>query len=315
LNEEEFLVKLPTYVLVTSARDEARFIESTIQSVVAQTVRPLKWVIVSDGSTDGTDEIVSRYAVAHEWIELLRMPERKERHFAGKAYAFDAGKVRADGLAYDVIASLDADITFERDYFSFLLEKLAVDPMLGVVGTPYVETSGESFDYRFTSLDHVSGACQVFRRECFESIGGYLPVKVGTIDCIAVITARMKGWKTQTFTEKVCQHHRKVGTAECGPVKANFTTGVMDYAMGNHPIWQLFRIAYQMTRKPLVLRGLALGIGYLWALLRHAKRPVTREFVEFHQREQMRRLKEKVIGRTQSRERQVLSPAEAREGR
>src|SRR5664280_1264032 len=137
------------------------------------------------------------------------------------------------------------------------------DPMLGVVGTPYVERSGESFDYKFTSLDHVSGACQMFRRECYEAIGGYLPVKVGAIDCIAVITARMKGWKTRTFTEKVCQHHRKVGTAQNGPIEDNFTTGVMDYAMGNHPVWQLFRTAYQMTRKPLVLRGLALGTGYL----------------------------------------------------
>jgi glycosyltransferase involved in cell wall biosynthesis len=308
-------VKLLSYVLVTPARNEAQFIESTIKSVVAQKVCPLKWVIVSDGSTDGTDEIVSRYAVAHEWIELLRMPERKERHFAGKVYAFDAGKVRAGGLAYDVIASLDADITFESDYFSFLLEKLAMDPMLGVVGTPYVERSGESFDYKFTSLDHVSGACQMFRRECYEAIGGYLPVKVGAIDCIAVITARMKGWKTRTFTEKVCQHHRKVGTAQNGPIEANFTTGVMDYAMGNHPVWQLFRTAYQMTRKPLVLRGLALGTGYLWAFIRHAKRPVTREFVGFHRREQMQRLRVRFTGKPLPDDTRVLSRTEAREAR
>jgi len=130
------VLKLPTYVLVTPARNEAQFIESTIQSVVAQTARPIKWVIVSDGSTDGTDEIVSRYAVAHEWIELLRMPERKERHFAGKAFAFSAGKTRVDDVPYEVIANLDADITFEKDYFAFLLGKLAGDPLLGVVGTP-----------------------------------------------------------------------------------------------------------------------------------------------------------------------------------
>ena len=309
------MLKLPSYVLVTPARNETQFIESTIKSVVAQTVRPLKWVIVSDGSTDGTDEIVSRYAAAYEWIELLRMPERKERHFAGKAYAFDAGKVRVGGLSYDVIASLDADITFESDYFSFLLEKLVADPMLGVVGTPYVETSGESFDYNFTSLDHVSGACQAFRRECYEAIGGYLPVKVGTIDCIAVITARMKGWKTRTFTGKVCQHHRKVGTAQCGPVRANFTTGVMDYAMGNHPLWQLFRTAYQMSRKPFLTRGLALGAGYLWASLRRAERPVSREFVVFHRREQMQRLKDKVAGKARRGNKRVLSRTEARESR
>jgi glycosyltransferase involved in cell wall biosynthesis len=300
------VLKLPTYVLVTPARNEAQFIESTIQSVVAQTARPIKWVIVSDGSTDGTDEIVSRYAVAHEWIELLRMPERKERHFAGKAFAFSAGKTRVDDVPYEVIANLDADITFEKDYFAFLLGKLAGDPLLGVVGTPYVEKSGETFDYKFTSLDHVSGACQVFRRECYEGIGGYVPVKVGTIDCIAVITARMKGWKTRTFTNKVCHHHRKVGTAQRGVMKASFYTGVMDYAMGNHPLWQLFRTLYQTTKRPVIVRGVALGVGYLWALLRRGERPVSREFITFHRREQMERLRNKVTGKVMSGDSSIL---------
>ena len=300
------MLKLPTYVLVTPARNEAQFIESTIQSVVAQTARPIKWVIVSDGSTDGTDEIVSRYAVAHEWIELLRMPERKERHFAGKAFAFSAGKTRVDDVPYEVIANLDADITFEKDYFAFLLGKLAGDPLLGVVGTPYVEKSGETFDYKFTSLDHVSGACQVFRRECYEGIGGYVPVKVGTIDCIAVITARMKGWKTRTFTNKVCHHHRTVGTAQRGVMKASFYTGVMDYAMGNHPLWQLFRTLYQTTKRPVIVRGVALGVGYLWALLRRGERPVSREFITFHRREQMERLRNKVTGKVMSGDSSIL---------
>jgi poly-beta-1,6-N-acetyl-D-glucosamine synthase len=286
--------KLPSYVLVTPARNEAQFIESTIQSVVAQTVRPLKWVIVSDGSTDGTDEIVTRYAVAHEWIELLRMTERKERHFAGKVFAFNAGKARMGGVDYEVIASLDADITFEKDYFEYLLGKLAADPLLGIVGTPYVEKTGESFDYKFTNIDHVSGACQVFRRGCYEGIGGYVPVKVGTIDCIAVITARMRGWKTRTFTDKVSHHHRKTGTAQRGPLKANYYTGVMDYAMGNHPLWQLFRVAYQMSLKPYLMRGLALGAGYAVASLKHGERPVSSELIAFHRHEQMERLKSKI---------------------
>src|ERR1022692_4139098 len=119
------MLKLPTYVLITPARNEAQFIALTIKSVVAQTVLPLKWVIVSDGSTDGTDDIVNRYIAEHEWIELVRMPERKERHFAGKVYAFNAGRDRMKDLPYEVIVSLDADVTFESDYFSFLLEKLA----------------------------------------------------------------------------------------------------------------------------------------------------------------------------------------------
>jgi hypothetical protein len=307
------VLKLPSYVLVTPARNEVQFIELTIQSVVAQTVRPLKWVIVSDGSTDGTDEIVSQYAAQHNWIELLRMPERKERHFAGKAYAFNAGKARVDGLPYDVIANLDADITFDKDYFSYLLEKLVADTMLGVVGTPYIEAAREGYDYRFVSIEHVSGACQVFRRECYEAIGGYAPVKVGTIDCIAVITARMKGWKTRTFTEKVCMHHRKVGTAQSSPTRAHFNTGLMDYAMGNHPLWQLFRVAYQITKKPYLLRGLAIGTGYLSASLRQLDRPVSGELMKFHRREQMQRLKKQFIRNTASVNNTAITRAEVHE--
>jgi len=278
------------YVVITPARNEAAFIEKTIQSVAAQTVRPAKWVIVSDGSTDGTDEIVRKYAANAPWLELIRMPERRERDFAGKVYAFNAGYARMAGLKYDVIVSLDADISFEPDYFSLLLEKLSSDPELGVVGTPFQETSGQVYDYRFVSVDHVSGACQVFRRECFEQIGGYLPVVGGSIDHIAVITARMKGWRTRTFTEKVCLHHRVMGTAGRGLMKSRFKLGVKDYSIGNHPLWELFRTARQMSLPPILIGGLALGTGYLWASIRQFPRPVSPELVAFHRREQMQRL-------------------------
>lgn len=290
------------YVLVTPARNEARYIELTIQSVVAQTARPKRWVIVSDGSTDATDDIVKKYATEHEWIQLVRMPERRERHFAGKVHAFNAGHARVKDLDYEVIASLDADITFDKDYFCFLLDKLAADPTLGLVGTPFRGTSNESYDYRFVSIDHVSGACQVFRRECFESIGGYVPVKGGAIDNIAVITARMKGWKTRTFTEKVCLHHRPMGTAQHGAILARFNHGVKDYAIGNHPAWELFRVIFQMTKKPFLLGGLTLGAGYMWALVRRPERPVSHELMAFHRREQMQRLKRFFMRRISSSE-------------
>src|SRR5271157_5677714 len=148
---------LPTYVLITPARNEAEFIEKTIQSVISQTILPLRWVIVSDGSTDGTDDIVTKYAADQPWIELVRMPERRERHFVGKVHAFNAGFARVKDLSYDVIGNLDADITFDDRYFDFLLNKFAENPCLGVAGTPFEEESGH-YDYRFTSITHVSGA-------------------------------------------------------------------------------------------------------------------------------------------------------------
>src|SRR5881409_3870510 len=115
---------LPSCVLITPARNEARFIELTIKSMVMQTVRPMKWIIVSDGSTDGTDEIVRKYIADHDWIELVRVPERRERSFAGKVYAFNAGHAKVYDLDYEIIGNLDADISFdENDYLATLLSK------------------------------------------------------------------------------------------------------------------------------------------------------------------------------------------------
>src|SRR4029077_2863325 len=283
------MTSLPTYVLITPARNEAQFIEGTIESVVAQTVRPLKWIIVSDGSTDGTDELVRKYTTHFPWIELVQMPERSERHFVGKVYAFNAGYARTQDVEYYVIASLDADVSFSAEYFEFLLQKLAEDPTLGLVGTPFKEGSNQTYDYRFTSIEHVSGACQVFRRQCFEDIGVYVPIKNG-IDHIAVVTARMRGWKTRTFPEKHCFHHRAMGTAQGGTLTARFRLGANDYAIGNHPLWETFRTLYQMSKKPYLIGGLAILSGYLWATIRRPGRPVSRELVSFCRGEQLQRL-------------------------
>lgn len=285
------MMTLPKYVLITPARNEAEFIELTIKSMVSQTVRPEKWVIVSDGSTDGTDDIVGKYAANHPWIELVRMPERRERHFAGKVHAFNAGYARVKDLPYDVIGNLDGDLSFDEEYFAFLLGKLVEDPKLGLVGTPFKGDAGPVYDYRYVSIEHVSGACQLFRRECFEQVGGYVPVKGGGVDHIAVITARMKGWKTRTFTEKVVLHHREIGTAQHGTLRARFRTGAQDYALGSHVIWELSRTVYQLGKRPFVIGGLMLLAGYLWSLVRRVKRPVSPDLVQFRRREQMQRLK------------------------
>ena len=285
------MLTLPKYIVITPARNEEEFIELTLKAVVSQIIRPLKWVIVSDGSTDGTNDIVRTYAAANPWIELLQMPERKGRDFAGKVHAFNSGYRKVGEIEYEVIVSLDADISFEEDYFSYLLTRLAEDPELGLIGTPFRERSGQTYDYRYVSIEHVSGACQVFRRECFQAIGGYLPVKGGLIDRIAVISARMKGWKTRTFTERSCYHHRAMGTAQHGRMLAKFKDGAKDYAIGNHPAWELFRSAYQITRRPFVVGGIALGAGYVWSAIRGVQRPVTTDLIKFHRREQMQRLR------------------------
>jgi len=284
-----------SYVLITPARNEEAYIEKTIQSVISQTILPKKWVVVSDGSTDSTDEIVNRYIAGNNWIELIRMPEHRSRQFAAKVNCFNAGYQRVKDLEYDIIVNLDADISFEKDYLEFLLNKFAEMPELGVAGTPFVEDSFEyykhTYDHRFANLEHVSGACQMFRRECFETIGGYTPIKGGGIDWAAVTTARMKGWKTKTFLEKTCFHQRKLGTGNNNPLVARFKHGYKDYYLGGHPLWELFRSFFQITTKPYITGGLFIFCGYAWAYLSRTERPLSQELMTFHRDEQMRRLK------------------------
>jgi glycosyltransferase involved in cell wall biosynthesis len=283
------------YVLVTPARNEENYIGNTIRAVVAQTVRPLRWVIVSDGSTDRTDEIIEAAAAQYEWIEYLRMPDSRDRSFAAKASSFNAGYDKLKGLEFDLIGNLDADITFAPDYFDFLLGKFTSFTRLGVAGTPFVEDSDDpgqhTYAHEGANLDHVSGACQLFRRECFDAVGGYVPIKGGAIDWIAVTTARMKGWQTRTFVDKVSHHHRKIGTADSSVLQARFHYGRKAYYVGGHPMWELVRGLSQMCKAPLVLGGVWFIAGYGWAAITRMHRPVPSELIEFHRREQLARLK------------------------
>ena len=280
------------YVLITPSRNEERFIEKTLESVVCQTVLPLKWVIVNDGSTDATAKIVATYAARHSWIEMVNRPVRKERHFASKVDAFNAGLGRITQLQYDIIGNLDADVSLDADHFEFLLSKFSQDSRLGVAGAVFREPNGyNSAIDSFEGRTYVSGQCQLFRRQCFEEIGGYVPSKIGGIDWIAVKTARMLGWNTRSFREKCFLHHRILGTAERGIIASTFAYGKKDYALGNHPLWQIFRCVYRMTKRPYVLGGVALFAGYLAAFLSRADRPVSGELMRFHRSEQMQKLK------------------------
>lgn len=283
--------RLVPYVLITPARNEAAFIEKTIQSMIKQTVLPEKWVIVNDGSTDNTAAIVRPYLPDHPWMELVERPVRKERHFAAKVHAFNAGQERIKGLEYEVIGNLDADVSLDADHFEFLMAKFRDDPTLGVAGTIFKEPGYSSETDSFEGLNHVSGQCQIFRRQCFEQIGGYCPNKAGGIDWMAVTTARMMGWTTRSYREKSFFHHRTLGTAERGRFASLFSYGEKDYYLGGHPVWEIFRVAYRMTKRPYLLDGIAVGSGYLWAFVRREKRPVSADLMRFHRKEQMQKLR------------------------
>lgn len=279
------------YVVITPARNEELYIEKTIISMINQTIKPVRWIVVSDGSTDRTDEIVKNYIPQNKWIDLIRMPEHHERQFAAKVHCFTAAYNLLIDDTYDFICNCDADISFEPDYFEFLLSKFKQSPTLGVAGTPFVEENYVSYDGKFANLNHVSGACQMFCKECFTDIGGYIPIKGGGIDWAAVTSARMKGWKTQTFSEKRFFHHRKMGTGSCSFLQSRFNHGKKDYYLGGHPLWEIFRGVYQMTRPPYVLAGVYMMAGYFYGMIKRIERPLPKELMRFHRKEQLDRLK------------------------
>jgi poly-beta-1,6-N-acetyl-D-glucosamine synthase len=282
---------LPAYVLITPARNEEAFIEKTLESMIHQTVPPLKWVIVEDGSTDRTAEIIRKYLPQCPWMEMIQMPQRRDRSFAGKVQAFNAGFERVENLPFDVIGNLDADLSFESDYLEFLLGKFSVDPALGAAGTTFKEEGYSSETDSFEGRKHVPGGCQLFRKECWEQVGGYVPNRAGGIDWMAVTTARMMGWKTESFREKSFFHYRRLGTSGRSVLSSLFSYGEKDYYLGGHPVWELFRVTYRLAKRPFITGGLALGAGYCWASLRRTSRAVSPQLMAFHRKEQMCKLR------------------------
>ncbi len=282
---------LPRYVLITPVRNEEAFLGKTLESMVHQTVLPVKWVIVDDGSTDSTLEIVLRYVSEHPWIEMVQMPRDRDRSFSAKVRAFNAGYERVKDLEYEVMGNLDGDLSFDPDYVEFLLMKFKEDAALGVAGTVFQEEGYSSERQSFEGQNHVAGGCQLFRKQCFLEIGGFVPNKAGGVDWIAVTTARMMGWKTRSFREKSFFHYRHLGTAERSVFAAMFSYGEKDYYLGGHPVWELFRVAYRLTKRPYLTGGLALGLGYGWAMVRRIKRPISKDLMKFQRKEQMRKLR------------------------
>ncbi|MBI5644308.1 MAG: glycosyltransferase family 2 protein [Deltaproteobacteria bacterium] len=274
------------YVLITPARNEERFIEHTIRSVVSQTVRPAEWVIVSDRSTDRTDEIVNRYSREYGFIRLLRVDGDEQRNFGSKALAFTKGYLALSHTGYEFIGNLDADVTLGPDYYEDVICNFNSSPRLGIAGGIILELAGGRYEPQNNSLDSVAGAIQLFRRDCFEEIGGYLPISTGGIDSAAEISARMHGWKVRTFEHLKVYHHRLVSSGRGSVARSRFRHGITHYLLGYHPLFELVKCAYRFTERPFALGSTITLAGFTWAAIMRYERPVSEEFVKYLRREQ-----------------------------
>jgi biofilm PGA synthesis N-glycosyltransferase PgaC len=286
-------VKQIEYALVTPARNEESFIAKTIESVLSQTILPRRWVIVSDGSTDRTDEIVATYSQRHSFIQLLRagVPAgNKKKDFGSKVMAFRAGYDLLRGVAYDFVGNLDADITFAPQYHEQILEKFHASPALGVAGGIVLEPYRNRFVPQNTSLNSVCGSVQLFRRACYESFGGYVPLRRGGVDAAAEIMARMHGWTVQTFPEIQVHSQRPVSTGGATIYHTRFRQGMSNRLLGYHPLFQIVSSLSRLADRPFVVGSACTLLGFAWGYCLVRTPALPDEVVKFLHSEQMARI-------------------------
>jgi biofilm PGA synthesis N-glycosyltransferase PgaC len=256
------------YVVISPVRNEAQFMEQTVQAMIHQTVKPTEWIIVNDGSTDETAEIVSRYAEPYPWLKLVHREKREDKgdrqRGKGVIDTFYFGYERLSSQDYDFIIKLDGDVSFESTYFEFLLRKFASNPKLGIAGGGLHErVDGKNWTLR-SSKDHVGGPAKMYRRACFEAMGGLVPA-LGW-DGLDEWQALALGWKVESFEELRVLHHRIMGKAT-GPLKSKIEMGYGAHYMGYHPLYLIARGIRHMVTWPYLVGGIAMIMAYFVAWL------------------------------------------------
>jgi poly-beta-1,6-N-acetyl-D-glucosamine synthase len=282
--------KFCSYVLMTAAHNEEADIEKTIQSVLAQTVLPKRWLIVSDNSTDRTDEIVQKYANENDFIRFLRKSRQPGHSFASKVAALRSGEHLLQGVSYDFIGNMDADLTVAPTYFEDLMRQFELNPKLGLAGGFVYEEVNRLFISRSANRTHsVAHAAQLVRRECYESFGGYAVLKYGGEDWHAQTSARMMGWDAQSIPELKIFHHRPTG-AGSGKLGSHYRLGKLDYSFGTYAIFEFIKCLLRLRSKPVLIGSIVRMAGFIHSWIRREPYLIPAELAAFLRKEQRDRM-------------------------
>lgn len=278
----------PKYVIVSPVRNEEKFLEGTIKSVVSQTVKPVEWILVDDGSTDGTAAIIDRYAEQSNWIRPVHRANRGFRQSGGGVMeAFNDGYKALLCKDWDFVVKLDGDLTFEPDYFEKLLDRFMAEPALGITGgTLYSIQNGEMTMDRNPRF-HVRGATKIYRRECWEQIGGLWPAPGW--DTIDETSANMRGWVTMSIPEVLANHHRPTGSAD-GSWRDSVKHGLACYIAGYHPLYLVASSFYRLLRRPYPVPFVGGFYGFLRGYFNHIPKVDDPALIKFVRKQQLKRL-------------------------
>jgi len=276
------------YVIITPVRDEEQFIGATIDSVCAQTLLPLEWVIVNDGSADRTGQIAEQAAAKHNWIRVVHRRDRGFRKSGtGVVEAFRDGYDTLQCRDWDYVVKLDGDLRLEPEYFERCLEQFLVDPSLGIGGGEILHEIDGEWRVEKNPQFHVRGATKIYRRACWEQIGG-LWSGPGW-DTIDEVKANMAGWKTHSFTNLPVHHYRLTGSEE-GLFRDRIKHGVACYISGYHPMFVLASSIARLTKKPRVIGTAGILYGYIWAKVTRTPRVGDPGYRAYIRSEQLKRL-------------------------
>ena len=279
-------------MLVSACRNEAAYMEGLIETVAAQTFKPIRWIIADDNSTDRTCAIATIRGKALEFIRLVRTADDSRRSFASKVFAERRAYESVSRLEFEFIGFLDADIRLPEDYYERVIGSFQQDASLGVAGGVVLDKIGGSVDNsrKGSETHHVAGGVQLFRRHCFDQIGGYRPIKGGCEDTVAEVMSMMHGWKVRTFPWISAIHLRPDGFVRKNPLRNGMHWGSKFYHIGYHPLYYTGQCLRRLGNRPIVAGSLFSLFGFLIATLRAEPRSVPDEFVQFLRKMQARRI-------------------------
>jgi glycosyltransferase involved in cell wall biosynthesis len=292
------------YILLTAAKDEEAFIEEVIASVLRQTVLPLAWFIVDDGSSDRTALIIERIAAEHPFIHLQSAGSRGGRNFGSQYKAIMAAYEMAKPLEFDFVGVVDADQAPQQEnYYESIFKECEGNPRLGVASGFVWERPRGVWESRPENSPDSVAASAVFRRRCFDQIGGYTPLHYGGSDSLIQLEAKMAGWEIMTRPDLHILHYRPTSSAG-GIWRGRFRAGMMDGSIGSDPLFEIFKCCRRIPTRPFLLGSIVRFGGYVWWKITARESLIQPEKVAFLRREQRAKLRKWVTslgaGRIQS---------------
>ena len=277
------------YIIITPVRDEILYIGKTIASVVGQTILPYEWIIVDDGSTDGTGDILDSYAAQTSWIKVIHRKNRGYLHSGGGVEAFCVGYEALSDVNWDFIVNLDGDLSFSSDYFELCFEQFRGDPKLGIGGGTVCQLRNGKLEVDSIGDPpfHVRGATKIYRRDCWDQICPL--VKGPGWDTIDEVKANLHGWTTRTFANVRLIQHKPTG-GSYGDWNNWFRNGLANYITGYHPLFMLGKCAKRALRRPLSLESIALLGGFCSGYLKRIPQVQDIEAIRYLRKQQIRRI-------------------------